>query len=104
MSTHKPPPDGRYSGIDAAELAGVSYRRLHYWKCIGRLHPITDGDGIGFTDWYSTADIAKAIRVRLLTEAGIELAAAWDAVEKMTANETDTIDLTDSVTVTLAVK
>lgn len=96
--------EGRVSGTEAAHLAGITYRRLHHWKVIGYLHPITeadDGSGSGYTDWYSMSDVADAIRVRILTDAGLNLNRAWKAARDMRERESQVARLTREVVVML---
>jgi DNA-binding transcriptional MerR regulator len=63
-----------FSGPRAAKLAGVSYRRLHYWTRRGLIAPsVTSGEGSGRFRLYSARDVFILRLVVRLRQEGVSL-------------------------------
>ena len=63
-----------YSGTDAAEIVGITYRRLDYWARTDLVRPSgTDATGSGSRRRYTYRDLLELKVIKKLLDAGIRL-------------------------------
>ena len=82
------PPDLRatdeagYSGKQAAEIVGITYRQLDYWARTDLIRPsLAEAKGSGSRRRYSYRDLLELKVVKTLIDAGIRLESVRDAFE-----------------------
>lgn len=69
-----------YSGRQAAEIVGITYRQLDYWARTDLIRPsLTDASGSGSRRRYSYRDLLELKVVKNLLDAGIRLESVRDA-------------------------
>lgn len=80
-----------FSSVEAARLAGVSYRQLDHWARKGLVEPsVAAAAGSGTQRRYSFADLVAVTTVRRLRDAGISLGRAaehLDAIRRVLHQE-----------------
>ena len=65
---------GTFSGTQAAEIVGISYRQLDYWARTDLVRPsVTDAKGSGSRRHYSYRNLLELRMVKSLLDAGIRL-------------------------------
>lgn len=65
-----------YSGTQAAQIAGISYRRLDYWARTDLVRPsAVDASGSGSRRRYTYRDLLELKVIKKLLDAGIKLEA-----------------------------
>lgn len=63
-----------YSGTQAAQIAGITYRQLDYWARTNLVRPsLTDASGSGSRRRYSYRDLLELRVIKSLLDAGIKL-------------------------------
>lgn len=68
-----PDPTG-YSGTQAAEIVGITYRQLDYWARTDLVRPsLSDAKGSGSRRRYSYRDLLELRVIKSLLDAGIKL-------------------------------
>lgn len=79
----------RYSGKQAAEVAGISYRQLDYWARTDLLRPShTDASGSGSRRSYSYDDVFRLRVIAAMLEAGIKLEHVRSAFQRLSPDLT----------------
>lgn len=81
-----------YSSIQAARMAGVTYRQLDYWTRNKLVSASIPSEGSGVPRRYSTLDIAVVRLVRRLSRDGLHLKAirqVLSLVKELDANQID---------------
>ena len=69
-----------YSGRQAAEIVGITYRQLDYWARTDLIRPsLADASGSGTRRRYSYRDLLELKVVKNLLDAGIRLESVRDA-------------------------
>jgi DNA-binding transcriptional MerR regulator len=69
-----------YSGRQAAEIVGITYRQLDYWARTDLIRPsLADASGSGSRRRYSYRDLLELKVVKNLLDAGIRLESVRDA-------------------------
>ncbi len=69
-----------YSGKQAAEVVGITYRQLDYWARTDLVRPsLADASGSGTRRRYSYRDLLELRIVKTLIDAGIRLESIRDA-------------------------
>ncbi len=67
-------PEQGYSGTQAAQIAGISYRQLDYWARTNLVRPsLSDAHGSGTRRRYSYRDLLELRVIKNLLDAGIKL-------------------------------
>jgi DNA-binding transcriptional MerR regulator len=65
---------GTFSGTQAADIVGISYRQLDYWARTDLVRPsVTDAKGSGSRRHYSYRNLLELRMVKSLLDAGIRL-------------------------------
>lgn len=65
---------GTFSGTQAAEIVGISYRQLDYWARTDLVRPsVSDAKGSGSRRHYSYRNLLELRMVKSLLDAGIRL-------------------------------
>ena len=73
-STNKGAVDHGFSGAKAAEIVGISYRKLDYWARTDLVRPtLTDAAGSGSRRRYGYTDLLELKVIKSLLDAGIRL-------------------------------
>lgn len=73
-----------YSGTDAAEIVGITYRRLDYWARTDLVRPSgTDAAGSGSRRRYTYRDLLELKVIKKLLDAGIRLESIRDVFDYM---------------------
>lgn len=71
-----------FSGKQAADAAGITYRQLDYWARTDLIRPsITDARGSGSRRRYSAEDIAMLNFIRTMLDSGVRLDVVREAIE-----------------------
>jgi len=76
-------PDGEgFSGKQACEIVGITYRQLDYWDRQGVVSPsLRAAHGSGTQRKYSYRDLVRLRVVKRITDAGVKLKNARKAIE-----------------------
>jgi len=74
-ATHGPSSDGAgFSGTQAADIVGISYRQLDYWARTDLVRPsLSEARGSGSRRLYSYRDLLELRMIKKLLDAGIKL-------------------------------
>ena len=84
----QPLPGGEYSGPEAAELAGISYRQLDYWARRGWVAPSrVDCEGVQ-RRVYNAADIVRLAALGHLGRSHIDVATYGEATGRLCVSDT----------------
>lgn len=76
-----------FSGTEAAQIAGITYRRLDYWARTDLIRPsATDASGSGSRRRYTYRDLLELRVVKKLLDAGIRLEAIRAVFDYMRAH------------------
>ena len=68
-----------FSGTQAADIVGISYRQLDYWARTDLVRPsVTDAKGSGSRRHYSYRNLLELRMVKSLLDAGIRLESVRD--------------------------
>ena len=79
---------GSYSGKQACEIVGISYRQLDYWDRQGVVCPsLSAAHGSGTQRRYSYRDLVRLRMVKQLLDAGVQLKNARKAIEYLREEE-----------------
>ena len=79
---------GSYSGKQACEIVGISYRQLDYWDRQGVVCPsLRPAHGSGSQRRYSYRDLVRLRMVKQLLDAGVQLKNARKAIEYLREEE-----------------
>jgi DNA-binding transcriptional MerR regulator len=79
---------GSYSGKQACEIVGISYRQLDYWDRQGVVCPsLRAAHGSGTQRRYSYRDLVRLRMVKQLLDAGVQLKNARKAIEYLREEE-----------------
>ena len=71
--------DEGYSGQQAAEIVGITYRQLDYWARTNLVRPsLADAKGSGSRRRYSYRDLLELKAIKRLLDAGIKLEVVRD--------------------------
>jgi len=65
------------NAVELAQHAGITYRQLDSWTRAGYLHPVNLNAGSGRHRDYSYSDVAIAVRMGRLVNAGMTVQAAY---------------------------
>lgn len=69
-----PVDEAGYSGTQAAQIAGITYRQLDYWARTNLVRPsLSDASGSGSRRRYSYRDLLELRVIKSLLDAGIKL-------------------------------
>ncbi len=80
-------PDETFSGTQAAQIAGITYRRLDYWARTDLIRPsAADATGSGSRRRYTYRDLLELRVVKKLLDAGIRLEAIRSVFDYMRAH------------------
>ena len=80
-----------YSSGEAAKVAGLSLRQLHYWSMIGIVWPMLEVHGLRSFHKYSNEDVELLKRIKSLEEEGYTLRAAFRKAKEEELNEQESI-------------
>lgn len=84
--------DSGYSGSQAAQIVGISYRQLDYWARTDLVRPaILDAQGSGSRRHYSYRNLLELKVVKSLLDAGIKLASVREVFEFLRTNSDESI-------------
>jgi DNA-binding transcriptional MerR regulator len=84
--------DHGFSGTQAAQIVGISYRQLDYWARTDLVRPsLTDAQGSGSRRLYSYGDLLELKVIKKLLDAGLKLESVRDVFEYLRANVTTDI-------------
>lgn len=76
-----------YSGTQAAEIVGITYRRLDYWARTDLVRPSgTDATGSGSRRRYTYRDLLELKVIKKLLDAGIKLESIREVFDYMRAH------------------
>lgn len=76
-----------FSGTQAAEIVGISYRRLDYWARTDLVRPSgTDATGSGSRRRYTYRDLLELKVIKKLLDAGIRLESIREVFDYMRAH------------------
>lgn len=76
-----------FSGTHAAEIVGITYRRLDYWARTDLVRPSgTDATGSGSRRRYTYRDLLELKVIKKLLDAGIRLESIRDVFDYMRAH------------------
>ncbi len=79
---------GSYSGKQACEIVGITYRQLDYWDRQGVVRPsLGEAHGSGTQRHYSYRDLVRLRMVKQLLDAGVQLKNARKAIEYLREEE-----------------
>jgi DNA-binding transcriptional MerR regulator len=79
---------GSFSGKQACEIVGISYRQLDYWDRQGVVCPsLSAAHGSGTQRRYSYRDLVRLRMVKQLLDAGVQLKNARKAIEYLREEE-----------------
>jgi len=77
-----------YTTTQLVRAVGVTYRRLDYWDRLGILKPsLQEADGTGTVRLYSEEDLARAVCIKRLQEAGVMLRTIADRTPEGTIED-----------------
>lgn len=80
-------PEQTFSGTQAAQIAGITYRRLDYWARTDLIRPsAADATGSGSRRRYTYRDLLELRVVKKLLDAGIRLEAIRSVFDYMRAH------------------
>lgn len=81
-----------FSGTQAAQIVGISYRQLDYWARTDLIRPsLCDAAGSGSRRAYSYRDLLELKVIKKLLDAGIKLESVRDVFAYVRAHVTDDI-------------
>ena len=76
-----------FSGREAADIVGITYRQLDYWARTDLIRPsLADAKGSGSRRRYSYKDLIELRMIKTLLDAGIKLESVRDVFEYMRAH------------------
>jgi DNA-binding transcriptional MerR regulator len=79
---------GSYSGKQACEIVGISYRQLDYWDRQGVVCPsLSAAHGSGTQRKYSYRDLVRLRMVKNILDSGVQLKNARKAIEYLREEE-----------------
>lgn len=88
MSSQAGSDAGSFSGKQACEIVGISYRQLDYWDRQGVVSPtLRPAHGSGTQRRYSYRDLVRLRIVKQLIDAGVRLKNARKAIEYLREEE-----------------
>ena len=81
-----------FSGTRAAQIVGITYRRLDYWARTDLVRPsLADAKGSGSRRLYSYRDLLELKVIKNLLDAGIRLESVRDVFEYLRTHVTEDI-------------
>jgi DNA-binding transcriptional MerR regulator len=81
-----------YSGTQAAQIVGITYRQLDYWARTDLVRPsLADASGSGSRRRYSYRDLLELRMIKSLLDAGIRLETVRDVFNYVRASVDDDI-------------
>jgi DNA-binding transcriptional MerR regulator len=81
-----------YSGTQAAQIVGITYRQLDYWARTDLVRPsLADASGSGSRRRYSYRDLLELRMIKSLLDAGIRLETVRDVFNYVRASVQDDI-------------
>jgi DNA-binding transcriptional MerR regulator len=81
-----------YSGTQAAQIVGITYRQLDYWARTDLVRPsLADASGSGSRRRYSYRDLLELRMIKSLLDAGIRLETVRDVFNYVRASVGDDI-------------
>jgi DNA-binding transcriptional MerR regulator len=81
-----------YSGTQAAQIVGITYRQLDYWARTDLVRPsLADASGSGSRRRYSYRDLLELRMIKSLLDAGIRLETVRDVFNYVRASVEDDI-------------
>jgi DNA-binding transcriptional MerR regulator len=81
-----------YSGTQAAQIVGITYRQLDYWARTDLVRPsLADASGSGSRRRYSYRDLLELRMIKSLLDAGIRLETVRDVFNYVRASVADDI-------------
>jgi DNA-binding transcriptional MerR regulator len=81
-----------YSGTQAAQIVGITYRQLDYWARTDLVRPsLADASGSGSRRRYSYRDLLELRMIKSLLDAGIRLETVRDVFSYVRASVEDDI-------------
>jgi len=87
-SMHDDAADEGYSGKQACEIVGISYRQLDYWDRQGVVSPsLKAAHGSGSQRRYSYRDLVRLRLVKRILDSGVQLKNARKAIEYLREEE-----------------
>jgi DNA-binding transcriptional MerR regulator len=100
IRTTQLPPRAERDWVSAQELvaeAGITYRQFDYWCRTGLLSALkatataryaaksANEPGSGYVRWFGADQLAKAVTIRRLLDAGIQLSTVRDVIDQVLA-------------------
>jgi DNA-binding transcriptional MerR regulator len=83
-------PQEGFSGPQACDIVGISYRQLDYWASTDLVRPsLADAAGSGTQRRYSYRDLVRLKVIKSLLDAGVKLQSARAAIEYLREDGTE---------------